>query len=82
MSDIILFAAFPYVAVVVAIWGGVYRYRHDRFSYSTPVLAASGKPQSVLGLGAVALRHRRRFAGAPARVPCARHVGELSQLRR
>jgi len=35
MSDIVLFAAFPYVAVVVAILGGVYRYRHDRFSYST-----------------------------------------------
>jgi len=35
MSDIVLFAAFPYVAVVLAIWGGVHRYRHDRFSYST-----------------------------------------------
>ena len=35
MSDTILFAAFPYVAVVLAIWGGVHRYRHDRFSYST-----------------------------------------------
>ncbi|MCC7079033.1 MAG: respiratory nitrate reductase subunit gamma [Burkholderiales bacterium] len=35
MSDIILFAAFPYVAVVLAIGGGVYRYRHDRFSYSS-----------------------------------------------
>src|SRR5437764_2834912 len=35
MSDMILFAAFPYVAVVLAIWGGVHRYRHDRFSYST-----------------------------------------------
>ena len=35
MNDTILFAAFPYVAIVVAIWGGVYRYRHDRFSYST-----------------------------------------------
>jgi nitrate reductase gamma subunit len=31
----VLFAAFPYVAIVVAIFGGVYRYRHDRFSYST-----------------------------------------------
>jgi nitrate reductase gamma subunit len=31
----VLFVAFPYVAVVLAIWGGVYRYRHDRFSYST-----------------------------------------------
>ena len=35
MSDTILFVAFPYVAVVLAIWGGVHRYRHDRFSYST-----------------------------------------------
>ena len=31
----ILFVAFPYLAVVLAIWGGVHRYRHDRFSYST-----------------------------------------------
>src|SRR5215472_15806753 len=31
----VLFVAFPYVAVVLAIWGGVYRYRRDRFSYST-----------------------------------------------
>lgn len=35
MTDIVLFAAFPYVALVLAIWGGVYRYRHDRFSYSS-----------------------------------------------
>ena len=35
MSDIVLFAVFPYVAVVVAISGGVYRYRSNRFSYST-----------------------------------------------
>lgn len=35
MSDVILFVAFPYVAVVVAIWGSVYRYRHDRFSLSS-----------------------------------------------
>lgn len=35
MSEIILFAAFPYVAVALAVWGGVYRYRHDRFSYSS-----------------------------------------------
>ena len=31
----VLFAAFPYVAVVLAVLGGVYRYRRDRFSYST-----------------------------------------------
>jgi nitrate reductase gamma subunit len=35
MSDVFLFAAFPYVAIVVAIAGGVYRYRTNRFSYST-----------------------------------------------
>src|SRR3954454_9058038 len=35
MNDMVLFAAFPYIAVVLAIWGGVHRYRHDRFSYST-----------------------------------------------
>lgn len=35
MTDIILFAAFPYMAVVLAIVGGVHRYRHDRFSYSS-----------------------------------------------
>src|SRR5215208_5197780 len=34
MSDTVLYAAFPYVAVVLAIWGRVHRYRHDRFSYS------------------------------------------------
>ena len=27
MNDIILFVVFPYVAIVLAIWGGVYRYR-------------------------------------------------------
>jgi nitrate reductase gamma subunit len=35
MNNIILFVAFPYVAVVLAIWGGVHRYRTNRFSYST-----------------------------------------------
>lgn len=35
MSDTVLFTVFPYVAVVLAIWGGVHRYRHNRFSYST-----------------------------------------------
>jgi nitrate reductase gamma subunit len=35
MNDMILFAVFPYVAIVVAIAGGVYRYRTNRFSYST-----------------------------------------------
>lgn len=35
MSDVILFVAFPYVAIVVAIWGSVHRYRHDRFSFSS-----------------------------------------------
>lgn len=35
MNNIILFVVFPYVAVVLAIWGGVHRYRTNRFSYST-----------------------------------------------
>ncbi len=35
MNDIFLFATLPYLAVVVAIAGGVYRYRTNRFSYST-----------------------------------------------
>lgn len=35
MSDIILFVVLPYVALVLAIGGGVHRYRHDRFSYSS-----------------------------------------------
>ncbi len=35
MSDVILFAVFPYVALVLAIGGGIYRYRHDRYSYSS-----------------------------------------------
>jgi len=35
MNDIVLFAVFPYLAIVVAIAGGVYRYRTNRFSYST-----------------------------------------------
>jgi len=35
MNDIFLFAVFPYLAIGVAIGGGVYRYRTNRFSYST-----------------------------------------------
>lgn len=35
MNDIVLFAVFPYLALVVAVWGGIYRWRHDRFSYSS-----------------------------------------------
>ncbi len=33
--DIILFAVFPYVAVVLAVIVGIYRYVVDRFSYSS-----------------------------------------------
>jgi len=33
--DTVLFVAVPYVSVVVAVLGGVYRYRRDRFSYSS-----------------------------------------------
>lgn len=35
MIDIVLFAAFPYMAVLVAVLVGVYRYFNDRFSYSS-----------------------------------------------
>lgn len=33
--DTILFQVFPYVAVVIAVFGSIYRYRTDRFSYSS-----------------------------------------------
>lgn len=35
MVDIVLFAVFPYVAVVLAVLVGTYRYVNDRFSYSS-----------------------------------------------
>jgi len=35
MWDTLLFAVIPYVAVVVAVVGGIARYRMDRFSYSS-----------------------------------------------
>lgn len=35
MFDLVLFVAFPYVAVVLAVLFGIYRYRSDRFSYSS-----------------------------------------------
>ena len=35
MADVVLFAIFPYVAVVLAIAVGVYRYFSSRFSYSS-----------------------------------------------
>ncbi len=35
MVDIVLFAAFPYVAVVLAVVVAIYRYSTDRFSYSS-----------------------------------------------
>jgi nitrate reductase gamma subunit len=35
MVDVVLFAAFPYVTVVLAVLVGVYRYFNDRFSYSS-----------------------------------------------
>jgi nitrate reductase gamma subunit len=34
MSDLLLFVAFPYAAVIVAVIAGVYRFYSDRFSYS------------------------------------------------
>ncbi len=35
MADVVLFAAFPYVAVILAVVVGVYRYFSDRYSYSS-----------------------------------------------
>ncbi len=35
MSDIVLFVALPYVAVVLAVLGSSYRYATDKFSYSS-----------------------------------------------
>ncbi len=35
MSDLVLFVAFPYLAVALALLGGLYRYYNDRFSYSS-----------------------------------------------
>ena len=35
MLDTVLFIAFPYVAVILAVGGGLYRYFTDRFSYSS-----------------------------------------------
>src|SRR3972149_696909 len=35
MLDTVLFAAFPYVAVVLAVVGGIVRYWGDRFSFSS-----------------------------------------------
>lgn len=35
MLDDVLFIAFPYVAIVLAVGGGIYRYNTDRFSYSS-----------------------------------------------
>ncbi|MDP6581776.1 MAG: respiratory nitrate reductase subunit gamma [Vicinamibacterales bacterium] len=35
MVDIVLFAAFPYVAVILAVVVAIYRYNTDRYSYSS-----------------------------------------------
>ncbi len=35
MFDFVLFVAFPYLTVITAVWVGIYRYRNDRFSYSS-----------------------------------------------
>lgn len=35
MFDFVLFAVFPYVAVIGAVLAGIYRYFNDRFSYSS-----------------------------------------------
>ncbi len=35
MYDYVLFAVFPYIAITLAVVVGIYRYRSDRFSYSS-----------------------------------------------
>lgn len=35
MLDVLLFVAFPYMAILIAVLVGVYRYHHDRYSYSS-----------------------------------------------
>jgi nitrate reductase gamma subunit len=35
MFDLMLFVALPYAAIAVAVAGGIYRYREDRFSFSS-----------------------------------------------
>lgn len=35
MFDVFLYGAFPYLAFALAIGGGLYRYYHDRFSFSS-----------------------------------------------
>lgn len=35
MFDQVLFVAWPYVAVAICVGGGIYRYKQDRFSYSS-----------------------------------------------
>lgn len=35
MLDVVLFAVFPYLAVVLAVFVSIHRYRTDRFSYSS-----------------------------------------------
>lgn len=35
MTDVVLYAVFPYAAVLLAVVVGIYRYRSDRFSYTS-----------------------------------------------
>lgn len=35
MTDLILFGVFPYIAVTLAVFGGIYRYSVDRYSLSS-----------------------------------------------
>lgn len=35
MADVLLFIVLPYVAISLAIFGGIYRYFNDRFSFSS-----------------------------------------------
>ena len=42
MFDTFFFAVFPYLSVAIAIVGGIWRYRSDRFSYSSQSSHRSG----------------------------------------
>lgn len=51
--DVLLFAVLPYVAILVAVLGAVYRYLGDRFSFSSQSSQFLGATK-LLGVGSVA----------------------------
>ncbi|MCC6674609.1 MAG: respiratory nitrate reductase subunit gamma [Thermomicrobiales bacterium] len=50
MADSVLFVAFPYLAVVVAVIGSILRYRRDQFSYSSQSSELLGKRALFWGI--------------------------------